>query len=283
MKYFYPITAVILITAYSINAAYPGEYGTVNPVSIVTDEKESEIVIYLKNRTPGDYTVTVYFKKLVNAESDKPLPYTTVVGGGKTDKCLTVRQADKTARWDTFFMYDFQPGVVNAVHNDSYAYSLPYKAGEEYTVMQGYNGRYTHRGEFRYSIDWSMPVGTEVLAARDGIVVDTVDSFSRHGLKPYYYERNNYVIIEHSDGTIARYAHFKQGGVKVKPGQRVRAGDIIGLSGNVGYSNAPHLHFSVHRPLDGKRSESIPVKFRISEHEVAALAEGRMYRSMQER
>lgn len=281
MKRLYPITAVILITILSMIAAYPGEYGTVHPVSIVTDERESEIVISLKNKTPGDYTVTVYFKKLVNAESDRALPYTVVIGGERTEKCLTVRQLDKTAKWDTFFMYDFQPGVVNAVHDDSYAYSLPYKKGEEYTVMQGYYGKYTHKGDFRYSIDWSMPAGTEVRAARDGIVIDTVDSFSGHGLKPYFYERNNYVIIEHRDGTIGRYAHFKQGGVRVKPGERIKAGDIIGLSGNVGYSNAPHLHFSVHRPLDGKRSESIPVKFRISGSEAAALVEGKTYRGMQ--
>lgn len=276
MKRIYLITAVILISVLCLPAAYGGEYGTVHPVSIITDEREGEMDISLKNRTAGRYTVTVFFKKLINAESDKPLPYTMVIGGMSAAKCLTVRQVDRNSKWDTFFMYDFQPGVVNAVHDD-YIYSLPYRGGEGYRVMQGYKGKYTHKGEFTYSIDWDMPLGTEVLAARDGVVSVTEDSFQGHGLKPYYYERNNFVIIEHSDGTVGRYVHFRQKGVKVKPGDKVAAGDLIGLSGDVGYSNAPHLHFSVHRPLDGKRSESLPVKFRISEKEIIELQEGKTY------
>jgi len=47
----------------------------------------------------------------------------------------------------------------------------------------------------------------------------------------------------------------------------------------VGYSNAAHLHFSVHRAIDGKRSESIPVKFRVSDKEIKILKEKETYRA----
>jgi len=256
-----------------------GEYGTVHPVSVVTDEKDSETVISLKNRTPGSYTVTVYFKKLLNAETDKPMPYTTEIAGNRTERCITVRQVDRTKPWENFFMYDFQPGALNAKHDENAVYSLPYRAGEEYTIMQGYGGKYTHKNEFYYSLDWYMPIGSEVLAARNGIVIEAVDNFDGHGLKPYFYNRNNQVLIEHNDGTIARYVHFRKGGVKVKTGDSVKAGDLIGLSGDVGYSNAAHLHFSVHRAIDGKRSESIPVKFRVSDKEIKILKEKETYRA----
>ena len=251
--------------------ASAGEYGTVHPVSVVTAEGENETVIRLRNNTPGRYTVTLYFRKLVNAETDKPVPYTVELRGGSIEKCLTVRRIDRDKPWESFFMYDFQPGAMNAKHDDSITYSLPYREGEEYTVMQGYGGR-THKGGFYYSIDWYMPAGSEVLAAREGTVTEAVDHFDGHGLKPFYYRRDNRVIIEHEDGTVAYYAHFMKGGARVKPGDKVQRGELIGLSGNVGYSSAAHLHFSVHRAVDGRRSESVPVKFRLSEGEAGAPA-----------
>lgn len=278
-----PITAVILITVFSLSVSRGAEYGTEHPVSIITEEREGGMDIFLKNRTPGSFTVTVYFTKFINAEADKPLPHTMVISGNRTERCLTVKQVDKTSRWDTYFMYDFQAGVLNAVHDTGAVYSLPYKTGEGYPVMQGYDGKYTHKGEYRFSIDWDMPVGTEVLAARGGLVIETEDSFEGFGLKPYYLNRNNYINIEHPDGTIGRYVHLMKGGARVKSGQRVRAGDLIGLSGDVGYSGGPHLHFSVHRPLSGKKSESIPVKFRVSDTEALQLVEKKVYRAWEQR
>lgn len=57
--------------------------------------------------------------------------------------------------------------------------------------------------------------------------------------------RANFVCVQHSDGTYARYFHLSRNGVRVKKGDRVAAGDILGLSGNTGFSSAPHLHFDV--------------------------------------
>ncbi|HOP62641.1 MAG TPA: hypothetical protein PK358_05850 [Spirochaetota bacterium] len=62
-----------------------------------------------------------------------------------------------------------------------------------------------------------------------------------------------------------------------------RAGETLGFSGDVGYSNIAHLHFSVHRAIDGERSESIPVRFRVSENETATLKEGLFYKGWEER
>lgn len=260
-----------------MSAAIGAEYGAQHPVRIVTTEHNGWYGLSLRNITHGHWTVTVRFSRLVNAATEPQAPYTVVVAPGETTEAMTVRQKDFSKPWDSYFMYDFQPGVVDARHDDSAGYRLPYADGESFRVGQGWNGAYTHKGDYRYAIDWDMPVGTEVLACRGGVVVQTEDSFDGGGMTEYYYNRNNQIIIEHADGTIARYVHFRKGGVAVRVGDSVKAGNLLGYSGNVGYSASPHLHFSVHRPLDGKRSESLPVRFTLPDGTVAELTAGNTY------
>lgn len=66
--------------------------------------------------------------------------------------------------------------------------------------------------------------------------------------------------ILHDDGTIAVYAHLNRNSIRVRPGERVRAGQYIADSGNTGLSSGPHLHFAVQRNA-GMRIEALPVEF----------------------
>lgn len=70
-------------------------------------------------------------------------------------------------------------------------------------------------------------------------------------------------------GTVATYAHLKKDGALVEIGDQVYAGQVIGFSGNTGYSTFPHLHFVV---LKGK--QSIPIRFR---NQYTILYEGQVY------
>jgi murein DD-endopeptidase MepM/ murein hydrolase activator NlpD len=69
--------------------------------------------------------------------------------------------------------------------------------------------------------------------------------------------RANFVRVLHDDGSMGMYAHLEYYGVGVKVGQRVAAGDLLGLSGNTGYSTGPHLHFAV-LVNDGTQEVSVP-------------------------
>jgi murein DD-endopeptidase MepM/ murein hydrolase activator NlpD len=69
------------------------------------------------------------------------------------------------------------------------------------------------------------------------------------------------VRLLHDDGAMSVYAHLKTDGVHVRVGQRVRAGQPIGLSGNTGFTTGPHLHFAV-QVNRGMRLESIPFRMR---------------------
>lgn len=82
-------------------------------------------------------------------------------------------------------------------------------------------------------VDFSMPVGTPVLAVGDGEVVIAKHSGAA----------GNYVAIRHGRQYTTRYMHLKK--LLVKPGQKVKRGDRIGLSGNTGRSTGPHLHYEL--------------------------------------
>ncbi|KAG1443152.1 hypothetical protein G6F57_018191 [Rhizopus arrhizus] len=71
--------------------------------------------------------------------------------------------------------------------------------------------------------------------------------------------RANFIRVLHSDGSMALYGHLQAGGMRVRRGQAVQAGQPIGLSGNSGYSSAPHLHFVV-QVNRGMGLRSVPVR-----------------------
>jgi murein DD-endopeptidase MepM/ murein hydrolase activator NlpD len=124
-------------------------------------------------------------------------------------------------------------------------YRLPWPANVTRLCVQGNGGWLSHEsdGWDEHSFDFAMPVGSDVLAARAGVVTHV--DVSHHGQgknKPA-----NVIYIRHDDGTVASYVHLKKGGSFVRAGQRVEQGQRIGLSGNVGPSLLPHLHFMVER------------------------------------
>ena len=83
----------------------------------------------------------------------------------------------------------------------------------------------------------------------------------------YGYTINNSILIYHDDGTFADYSHIKYKGSKVKVGDRVEKGKFIAESGNIGWSTAPHLHFSVFKQKI-KGQETIKTKFKVAAKEV---------------
>lgn len=149
------------------------------------------------------------------------------------------------------------------------AYPLPWRGGP-FNVSQGANGSYSHfTPKSRYAIDISMPVGTPIVASREGVVVKTENRQSGRGRNP----SGNFVRVLHADGTMAVYLHLAQGSVRVKEGQRVAQGALLALSGNTGNSTGPHLHFVVQRNT-GMGLVSIPFRFREPLPGLPAVATG---------
>jgi murein DD-endopeptidase MepM/ murein hydrolase activator NlpD len=149
-------------------------------------------------------------------------------------------------------------------------YVLPYAVGDAYYLMQSYcaSGATASHGD-QLAYDWYMPIGSEVAAARGGWVVLMRESNPDNGRG---YTMENYVYIEHADGTIAFYAHLMQHGVDVEVGQWVDQGERIGASGNSGSTrDTPHLHFGVYRDWPQYEEMAVPVNFRNTDGELDTL------------
>ncbi|MBW7845241.1 MAG: M23 family metallopeptidase [Bacteroidia bacterium] len=83
-------------------------------------------------------------------------------------------------------------------------------------------------------IDFTAPTGTPIYATGNGKVIPSDKGFSGYG---------NHVLIDHGFGYKTLYAHMYK--TAVKPGQRVKRGELIGYIGNTGLSSGPHLHYEV--------------------------------------
>lgn len=159
-----------------------------------------------------------------------------------------------------------QFGKLGAENASNIYYRLPFQDGLTFRISQAFGGAGgTHQSaDSLHAVDFDMPIGTPVVAARSGVVVDARYDSDIGGPHDKYLGKENFVSIEHDDGTLANYAHLSRTNPFVQIGQRVQVGYQLGLSGNTGYSTGPHLHFSITRPaiIKGKlMQESIPFTF----------------------
>lgn len=166
-----------------------------------------------------------------------------------------------------------QDSAEPVFYDEGRLYKLPYQWDESRFVIQGYDGPFGHYG---YELDFVMPVGSLVLAARSGVVMRVNDS--NNGRCPIQKNcANNYISVDHLDGTYADYLHIKQDGACVMPGQTVEQGDAIALSGNVGISVLPHLHIGI-STLDGQP----PTFVDVNQKGTGIPKQGTHYRSVNE-
>jgi len=169
------------------------------------------------------------------------------------------------------YVINLQKGKIK--EDTSYVYWLPYKKGNRYLFIQGANSGFSHKGEL--SFDFKMKKGSKICAARPGTVIATKSDSDKGGLKDEFLGDGNHIIIQHDDGSTAHYWHLQQNGVAVKMGERVEKGQIIGFSGNTGYTAFPHLHFQV---IDANGKEILPRFF--TKKGNIYLRPGRWYKSV---
>ncbi len=108
-------------------------------------------------------------------------------------------------------------------------WALPMRPGS-YVISSCFCARW---GTFHYGVDLAAPWGTPFYAAGDGVVIEA-GPMSGYG---------NVIMIQHADGDVSVYGHEEK--VLVDIGERVRAGQLIGLVGALGEATGPHLHFEV--------------------------------------
>jgi murein DD-endopeptidase MepM/ murein hydrolase activator NlpD len=265
----------LLASAFAAPPDSVGAVTTDSTVVKVTSERMNGIThFFVQNLERSEVTMTFDFN-LQNLKSNVQFPYTATFKPGQSE-AFNLEPLNSDEQWQYSFTNYYKLGSSIA-EPDAYVYALPYAPGRTYRVTQGYDGKFSHQGSNKYAIDWKMPEGTPVLAARDGLVVKVKDDSNRGGSSMKFDPYNNYVLIRHADGTLGHYCHLQKGGVKVAPGDYVKVGEPIALSGNTGFSSGAHLHFCVFMTRDGRERVSIPVKFRAASGEPITLVEGQSY------
>lgn len=132
-------------------------------------------------------------------------------------------------------------------------------------VKIGPNGNTYQGDEHRNESYWAFDQPVHSVAA--GEVVAVVDSIADHtphaALPPVTLATiaGNYVTVRIGPNRYATYAHLKRGSTRVRPRQRVKAGDVLGLLGDTGQATAPHLHFQITDGPSVLASEGIPFVF----------------------
>ncbi len=173
------------------------------------------------------------------------------------------------------FQYRYLAGDPEARHRPERPYRAPFATATDHKITQAFPQVATHTTrDSQYAVDVSMPIGTDVMAARAGVVFDVAASNFSGGLDPARDgPKANVVRILHDDGTYAIYAHLNTNTIRVRPGDRVQRGQYIADSGNTGFSSGPHLHFAVVRNA-GMYIEGVPVLFEGSNGEKIVPAAG---------
>jgi murein DD-endopeptidase MepM/ murein hydrolase activator NlpD len=237
------------------------------PFSIDSEKTPNGHRLVARNAGPSPVSVRVAIIDTLNITTDRQFPiYVVVPPGGGTLYLGELRPAISSASSSFRTQYTWTLGDFNANQSPDSQYRLPYRDGTTFRIGQSPNGPITtHTSpDSKFAVDIPMPEGTPVLAARDGTVIYAEANQVYGAQIPDMMSKANEVRILHIDGTVAIYAHLSHGGVYVYPGQRIAAGQQIGLAGSTGYSSGPHLHFAVQtvrKSGDGLQTVSLPFQF----------------------
>lgn len=134
-------------------------------------------------------------------------------------------------------------------------YTCPVATGA--VILQGVDGAFSHNDAFnRYAWDYEVPVGTPVVAARSGVVVVSEQHSSIGGPARRWAFDSNVIRIRHTDGLESLYLHLNRDPKTAYVGEYVARGEVIGFVGMTGWTDRPHLHFSVQ-----ENQVAVPVRF----------------------
>ncbi|UFH30740.1 M23 family metallopeptidase [Chryseobacterium sp. C-71] len=232
-------------------------------VKMYNERKGDTITFYVDNQEIYPVSLVFNGQPEINNLKKPELFRTAQVIPAKTmrQKVTFFVVNDKKKGWGIKKMpgYKSYIGDITIKNYDTqYVYDLPFGKGKAFWIHQGYNGNFSHQNE--NSLDFIMPEGTEVLASREGLVIEIVQSNNKSCPTQSCAPFGNYVSILHPDGTIAQYYHLQQNGVQVKLGDSVTKGQFIAYSGNTGWSSGPHLHFNVYLSSATAEKNRVTVK-----------------------
>ena len=239
--------------------------------------------VELHARNLGDYPITYTLRvRTQNLRTDGPKTVTRTLAPRQSEQVMSLtgtRERNNNDN-DYRYSYDWTVGDKDAIHDDDHLYALPYASGRSYRVLQGFGSRFSHTGLEEFAIDFDMPTGTPIHAARAGVVARIEESHAKGCWEDGCGKYANFIVILHNDGTTGEYFHLQENGVLVNAGDSVSQGQKIAHSGNTGHTTMPHLHFAVYRATEWGNTQSIPVRFQGVDGIIARPRRGGRYQAM---
>ncbi|MEY2482376.1 MAG: hypothetical protein QOK24_904 [Verrucomicrobiota bacterium] len=265
--------ALLVLVSRQVSGAEDDQSG----FHLIAKKDGSTVTLLMKSDYTREFVVTLE-ARLKNMTPSRPLPLTIDAAGRSSFVLATFRQTDKTIPWRYEYFYHWQLGARRASTANDADYAMPFPPGR-YVVMQGPHGSYSHYegSGSENAVDWTVPEGTVVCAARDGRVVGVRQDSTVGGPDRKLGPLGNYILIKHADGTFADYHHLQTDGAMVQIGDEVKVGQPIGLSGKTGFTSAPHLHFAVFQTIDGKKKLSLPFRLKTDRGVFTELVRGQSY------
>ena len=231
-------------------------------VTIQKNDRDDDFTVDANNEYYGPVEVHVNLDKNQNYNSNISFPHSFTLSAREKRNLFRMWIADRQYESVITYTTTVVLGDPAAVHDDNVIYGLPIAVSDlgQVYISQAFNGGKTHSHiQSTYAIDIPAPEGTNIRAARSGIVMDIANDFFRSGNTDQYKDRANFVRILHDDGTMGLYAHLQLESIQVRMGERVQVGQVIANVGSTGFSAGPHLHFVVQKNF-GRELRSVPFR-----------------------
>lgn len=204
---------------------------------IYPDDEYSGIFVDQKELRPEDQSV-IYEPPLVmqppkmkESDPEVRIPYQrTEDEGVESEDDILLAMGDSTLIHVKKLDFSVWKGDTLALVSGKQRFVFPTPDISKLTSRWGARKRRWH-----YGVDLSLPTGEPIYAAFDGVV--------RYSSGPYCGGYGNLIVVQHYNGLETYYAHLSKRNVHA--GDKVKAGDVIGLCGNTGRSYGSHLHFEI--------------------------------------
>lgn len=215
----------------------------------------------IRNDYAGPIEVEVDFTEANNAQATPKLPSRFTVLPGTSDTLFEIGAINEGQPWSITLKHRYALGKPLDNYSPTEYFYPPIAPDASFPITQAFGGSFSHHdAQNKYAVDIVMPEGTPVYAARSGVIMEVEDDFFKGGVNKAYSSEANSIRVLHDDGSMAIYAHMELEKTQVHAGLKIAAGQLIGYSGNTGFSSGPHLHFAV-QYNKGMELVSVPFTF----------------------
>ncbi len=217
-------------------------------------ERDDSNVLWLRNRSIEMRTAVINLPP--RCAGDDVMPGLVPVAAGARVRVGRTRADCLEAR-----LHHSRGAPIDQVRETTY--QIPIARGYRYNITQASGQRTSHARWEANATDFAAQIGTPIVAARSGTVIEVRDTSTTHCRRPTKrcFDMANILVIQHEDGSVAYYVHLAPNSARVALGDSVRSGTVVASVGNTGYTTGPHLHFDVVALGPRLQRVSLPVTF----------------------